>query len=332
MKRILPILILLPIFAMMACKKSNSTANTAQTQSLNQLFSGLRTIPQNLSVTAGRDTMVFGTGGTMLHFYSNSFNDASGNTITSGTISLQLIEMYKPGDFICNRATTLASGQLLQSGGQINLSATKNGQAVFANKYGVGFKQANLSNQIMTLFYGNVNNADSVTNWTVSDSTIRANMAEIKDTDSNITHSYGRPWVGYVFDSASSLSYTNCDAFYGNDSPKTSISVILPDSSYNPTNTEVFIVLPSINCAMSTIEPTLGGYSWNAATHTISLISEHQSEIVPTGMNYELVVITNKSGSYYYYKTSGITTMGLTINATLVTDSQSDILAKLAGL
>ena len=91
-----------------ACKKSSNNT-TGPTLSLNQLFAGLRTSPQNLSVTAGRDTMVFGANGTMLHFYTNSFKDASGNIVTSGTVNLQLIEMYKPGDMIANRATTTAN-------------------------------------------------------------------------------------------------------------------------------------------------------------------------------------------------------------------------------
>ena len=78
---------------------ANHTTNvTNVTPSLNQLFAGLRYTPQNLSVTAGRDTIVYGNNGTMLHFYTNSFKNGSGNIITSGTVYLQLTEMYKAGD------------------------------------------------------------------------------------------------------------------------------------------------------------------------------------------------------------------------------------------
>jgi hypothetical protein len=84
---------------------------------------------------------------------------------------------------------------------------------------------------------------------------------------------------------------------------------------------------------MSTVEPVLGGYSFNAATRTISLKSESQTDIiVPTGMNYKLVVIANKSGNYYYYETSGTLTSGFTKNADMQSQTQSYIKAQLAGL
>ena len=90
-----------------SCEKTN-TSSTYIVFHLNQLFSGLRSTPQNFTVTAGRDTTIYGTNNTLLHFYTNSFKDAGGNIIQSGTVYIQLIEMYKPGDMICNRATTMA--------------------------------------------------------------------------------------------------------------------------------------------------------------------------------------------------------------------------------
>ena len=316
-----------------ACKKTNNSASTVVTTTpLNQLFAGLRSIPQNLSVTAGRDTIVFGASGTMLHFYANSFKDAGGNIITGGTVNLQLVEMYKPGDFISNRATTMAGGQLLRSAGQINLSATKNGQTVYANKYGVGFKQASQSSQPMALYYGNANNGDSVINWVVADTFRKENIVQAADTNDIYSRPYGRPWVGYVFDSASSLLYTNCDALYYNGSPLTSVNVVLPDNTFTPANTQVYLVLPDINCAMSTVEPVLGEANFNAGTRTITITSEGATNIVPTGMNYKLVVIANKSGTYYYYQTSGTVTSGLTKNSVMQSETQSYILAQFAGL
>jgi len=84
------------LISVLSCKKNkNSTFSTTK----NQLFAGLRYTPQTLTVTAGRDTIVFGTSGTMLHFYATSFY-GSGGIISSGTVNVQLVEMYKPGEEI----------------------------------------------------------------------------------------------------------------------------------------------------------------------------------------------------------------------------------------
>jgi hypothetical protein len=318
-----------------SCKKTNNNTSTVtNVQSLNQLFAGLRTTPQGLTVTAGRDTMVFGTNGTMLHFYTNSFTNAAGNTITGGSISLQLVEMYKPGDMIANRATTMAGSQLLTSGGQVSVIATMNGQAVYVNRYGIGFKQNAPTTTVMNLFSGDAGNADSVVAWQqLKDSLQHGAFAIGADTSESIAASYGRSWVGYVFDSCSSLEYTNCDALYINDSPKVSISVVLPDNTFTPSNTQVYLVLPDINCAMSSIEPMLGGSNYNAATNSLTIVSEGATTIVPAGMNYKLIVMANKSGQYYFWQTSGIIPhTGITATAILATNTQAGIKTILAGL
>lgn len=326
-----------------SCKKNTDNASTLQpaTVPLNQLFDNLRSTPQTFTVTAGRDTMIFGSQGTMLHFYPNSFKNASGAIITSGSIDLKLVEMYKPGDMIRNRATTMQGKNLLTSGGQIDLRATTNGQKVYANKYRIGYFRDNPgATPMMELFYGNVNNVDSVVNWEAKDTTIERELAWLADStrNNNMIIANGRPWMGYVFDSASDLEYTNCDAFYYSDSPKVSVTAIMPDATFTPENTQVYLVLPTINCAMSTVQTTPGGTfgtaRYTAAEKAIHLISEGQTKIVPSGMKYVLIVIANKNGQYYYSKQSGdaIPHNGLKLTATMTPDSKDNVLAMLSAL
>jgi len=229
---------------------------------------------------------------------------------------------------ICNRATAMDGAQLLQSGGEISVNATMNGQQV-ALTCDIGFMQTKTSSQPMQMFWGFNNNGDSVMNWLADSSGRLVNL----DTVSNLAVYYGRPWVGYVFDSTPLLEYTNCDAFWTSDSPKTSVSVVVPDASFNPNNTDVYLILPSINCAMSTIEPDLGGDSYKAATNTITLVSETETNIVPVGMAYELVVIANKNGQYYYYTQTGtISHNGLVATAILAPETQSYVNTQLQAL
>ena len=86
------------IVVIASCSKpynDSHTVTVSPSYTINQLFAGLRTSPQTLTVTAGRDTIVYGANGTRMHFYTNSFKTAAGAIITSGTINLQLVEMYK---------------------------------------------------------------------------------------------------------------------------------------------------------------------------------------------------------------------------------------------
>ena len=340
-KAIFPVALLaiIAIALIVSCKKTNNS-QIAGTQSLNQLFAGLRSAPQNFSVTAGRDTVVYGNKGTKLHFYTNSFQDATGTIITSGTIYLSLIEMYKPGDMIANRATTMANGQILQSGGQITMTATMNGQPVYANKYGIGFQHSNQSYAPMALFYGSTGNADSTTTWTQSDSNRQGNV--VVGTKPDTTGSSGSTNY-FSFDTCTNFTWANCDWFYTNDSPKVSVSAILPDSSFNAANTQMYLVLPNVNqwsgtadtftAVLGTAEPYLGSGGYNATTNTLKLISEGNTNIVPAGLNYKLIIIANKSGQFYYYEQSGIMPHnGLVATAAMATDTQQDIKDRLAGL
>jgi hypothetical protein len=84
---------------------------------------------------------------------------------------------------------------------------------------------------------------------------------------------------------------------------------------------------------ISNAEPELGNASYNAATKTMNLISEGNTGIVPAGLNYELVVIANKNGTYYYYEQKGtIPHNGLLVNTPLTSDSQGDIISRLQEL
>ncbi len=322
----------------LSCSKNYSNNSTVYSpQSLNQLFAGLRSTPQSLSVQAGRDTIIFGANGTMLHFYTNSFKTASGTIITSGTINLQLVEMYKAGDMIRNRATTMVSGQILQSAGQVTIDATMNGQEVFANVYGIGFKHGSSSNAPMAIYYGSTGNADSVATWAQSDTTKQG--TKVNGTrDSSLFWASNFPY--FSFDSSTVFHWVNCDWFYSNDSPKVSVNVILPDTSFHPRNTQIFLVLPFVShvgAANDTLMKVLcsdrGGIAYTAATNTMELTSDGSSIIVPAGLHYELVVITNKNGTYYYYSQAGVIPHnGLVATAAMSTDSPGDIIARLEGM
>ncbi len=279
---------------------------------LNQLFSGLRTMPQNLAVTAGFSQTVYGINGTRLTFYPNSFKDKVGNILTKGIVNIQLTEIYTVGDMIANRvATTTADGRLLASGGQVFITATMNGEEVFANRYGISFKQATPSKQPMLLLYGSAGRPDSVVSWATPGSLLPGAYAAgtVSNTDTSLVivitstgpdtiTTHGAVMTYYQFDSCANFSWINCDYFYSSPSQLTDVRVMVPDTSFNQSNTEVFIVFPAINAAAHMTQ-------YNAATHTFDLPKGYY---IPVGMPVDIVVATNKNGSYYYYSETGVNT------------------------
>jgi hypothetical protein len=311
-----------------SCGKDYSNINTsADPSKLAGLFSELKPEPQSISVPAGAVASITATGGTVMHFNASSFKDASGKVITSGTVTVKVTEMYKPGDMIANRASTMSNGKVLKSGGQINITATINGSTVYANKYGVEFPQQGPSSAPMNLFYGNTNNVYSVTTW-----------ADGGNTSQNGTIAYGTTFVGgehrYIFDSCTHFGWTNCDQFYSADSPTTSVSVTVPDNTYTPSNTQLYLVLPDIKSVMSNVEPDpgTGSADYIAKTNTFNLISEGNINIVPIGMNYKFIVLTKTTKGYYYYETSGKVTKEMKLKATMVPKTKDEIKTLLAAL
>ena len=301
-----------------ACNKNYSTTPAISTSGLNALFSDLRPAAQSFTVSAGTSATVTGSNGTVMHFYANSFKDKNGNPITSGTVNLQLTEMYKPGAMISCRASTICNGAPLQSGGQICLQASINGQQVYANKFGVEFTQPAASAATMNLFYGNTANADSITTWNIG-----ADSGNLGAT------SWGTSGLIYIFDSCSHFGFINCDHFYQNDSPMVSVNVVLPDNTFNPSNTQIYLVLPDITSVMSNDG---SGTCYDAKSITMLLTSESQTKIVPTGLNYKFVVLSKKNGNYYYFQTSGVTAQNIKFTASMSSKTHDQVTALLDSL
>ena len=276
------------------------------------------------SVTAGTSSVITAAGGTVMQFRPNSFKDANGHIITGGTVNLQVTEMYKPGDMIANRASTMAQGKILQSGGQINIIASMSGQPVYANNYGVQFAQATASSAPMSLFYGNTNNTDSILTWTNGGDSL------VYGTTANGTTLYNGGQM-YIFDNCTHFGFINCD-WFNSDTNKTSVSVIVPDTTFNPSNTQIYLILPDMNSVLSNDGGYGAGSGFDSTTKTMNLISEGQSNIVPIGMNYKFVVITKKNGSYYYYQTSGVITSNMKLTATMALKSTAEVKTLLSAL
>ena len=306
------------IVALSACNKDNITLNNGTNEyTLNYLFGSLKSTPQTFTVTAGTNQRIEGAKGTLLTFHPQSFRDANGNTISSGTVNIELIETYKPGTMIANRVTTsTASNRQQTSGGSVHIKATMNGQEVFANNYSIGFKQSGPSENPMALFRGY-----AVTDSSASDIKWADDTTGTVDRTTKVDSSES---FYYLFDSCTSFNWINCDYFYSAPAPKTDITVVMPDSSYNATNTQVFVVFPAIN-SVTTM------YAYDAATHSIKF--GYSNYYLPVGSQVHIIVIGAKNNNYFTVLQQNVTvTNNMTISLTPVAQPLSYIQSLLSSL
>jgi hypothetical protein len=323
--------LLVSISVVISCKKkSNSSMDVSH---LNDLYAGIKPTPQNFTVTAGTDQTIFGKDSTVLIFYPNSFKDKNGNIITSGTIKLQVTEMYNAADRITNRTSSTASDQLLQSGGQVSIAASKDGQVVFANKYGIAFKQKNSTSGRMALFYGQTGD-NTATTWNMTDTTKKETIGTFikksdstNNVDSGVLDSTKRiytywPNLFYLFDSCTNFDWINCDHFYGDSTLRAAITVTFPDNTFTSNNTQLYVIFPAINSSVH-----FGG-SYNSDNTVLS-----GKQLMPASNKISVVIIADKNGTYYYYQQKDITpAAAINITATMAVDTRADIVARLSGL
>jgi hypothetical protein len=301
-----------------SCKKDDINLNNGNNEyTLKQLFTYLKSTPQTFMVTAGTAQTITGAKGTLLIFNPQSFKDASGNIISSGMISIELTEMYTPGAMIANRVnTSTANNYRLTSGGCVNIKATMGGAEVFANDYDIAFKQPAPKEQPMALFrgYSVIDSTGTTIQWS-DDSTNTVDRTTKLDTTQNFY---------YLFDSCTTFNWINCDYFYSAPSPKTDITVVLPDNTYDLSNTQVYVIFPGINSVTCM-------YSFDATAHAFKF--GYSNYFIPVGSQVHVIVIGAKGGSYYMAQQQNITvTNNHTLNLTPVTQPVSAIQALLNTL
>jgi hypothetical protein len=293
-----------------SCKKPDNTSGSIETVTTNSdisTFDALRSTPQTFTVTAGTAKSLLGAAGTYLRFYPNSFKDKNGNIITSGTINLELIEAYEIGDMIANRAATVTNTGVLTSGGEVNIKATMNGEEVFANKYGIGFKAAQTATaKPMELYYGDRNNPDSIVIWSAKpgakDDTVSGTTYL---TDPSLKLIEG---IFYMFDSCSSFKWINSDHPHDGTSKYVKITVNVSGLQFTG-NVQSSL---SIGFAALKVATTLRQTSFDQNTRT----GTYQGWS-PTGSPARFAFFVPKDkNNWYYYEYTGTVTDGLVINAT----------------
>jgi hypothetical protein len=303
------------------CKKTNDNASTpSSTTELNRLYSALKSTPQSFTVTAGSATKIYGAKGTIISFYPNSFKDKNGAVISSGTVNVDLVEMYSVGDMIANRATTAMSNGVLISGGQVNIKATIGGEEVYANKYGLGFITST-QQKPMELYYGS-NGSEVEVTWTMTDTT----NAGTKARNAYVTDK-ARQWMEqpfYFFDSSDKFNFVNCDHAYDSTCKYVTIKANTNNSGFTSSNTSLWVCYPAKKVVICL-------HSWESNAGTITY-----KGYAPVGPSCRIVVLTNNyldnADNFFYSDQTSTLTDNMTINATMTSETVSSLKAKLSAL
>lgn len=327
MKPIKPIFVaMLSAIALSNFSSCEKDYNATPSGDVAKMFAGMKDATQKFKINAGGTVLLKGSGGTAIKFYPNSFKDANGNIITSGEVDIELDEAVTPGDMILNGAGTMGQDGLLQSGGEVKITATQNGQQLRANNYALAFKQKSGSTTPMQLFFSSQNGGGMT--WSGNSNATGA------ATEATTSSSEFGDFV-YLFDSVKSFNWVNCDRYLTITDSNRVCKVILPDNTFVPnmyggaqtiSNTIVYIYLHETNSMLMFI----GIY--NKSANSIELKYFGRPVNLPLNMRYTILATADKNGEPYFGSVTGTITADMNINLPMEKATKEAIKARLKAL
>jgi len=200
------------------------------------------------------------------------------NPVT-GTIDVEFIEIFDKGSMLVTNKPTMGVMQngdkaIMDSGGEIFINLTQNGQIIDTNCNYQIMVDANLTggeDTDMTLWEGDFNQNGNLF-WNESTGQIMMEPG---------TGQYG------VF--ASQFGWNNIDKFVNDPSPKTTISVKIPEG-YTILNSGVNISFDGEDTGLAQLD------TFDVAT---GIFTEHYGQI-PIGLQCHIIFLTEENGNYKY--------------------------------
>jgi hypothetical protein len=146
--------------------KKATTDESTNTLSSKELALLLRAQTETYQINPLKDTLISCPKGTIMFLPANSLELPNGKSPTN-SIELKIKECYQISEFIGDHLSTLTTdGDLLESGGMVNISAWSNGNELKMKKgseFALYFPKKSKENN-MQLFYGNPR-IDGIVDW-----------------------------------------------------------------------------------------------------------------------------------------------------------------------
>jgi hypothetical protein len=294
------------------CKKSNDESPAPAT-TIKDFFAKTEVKSQTFTInTNNNQSSITGDQGTKVTFPKNAFTTSDGTPVT-GTVSIELKEIYDKSDMVLSDRPTMSDGKLLISGGEIFIRATANGQELQLETNTnilIELAQTTDVDTTMGLFTGSVD--DSSFNWTPIDidTTAARNDSLWYVSDPGF---YYDP-THYVFTIAT-LGWINCDRF---NPQETTYMHVTCNGAPTPSATKVYLIFKNLNSVAQL------NYEWGA--------NKFYSVMAPIGEEVTVVAFGIKDGNEYFAKKDITITNDLNISMDLTQSSSEEITAALKGL
>lgn len=288
-----------------SCKKEEVVPPPTPTSNLSSYFEDNESSAiQTFTIDAATAQTFEGTNGVKVFMPANAFVYSNGTTVT-GNVTIQLNEVLTVSEMVKQGKTTASNGEVLVSGGQLNITATQNGNMLLLSPgYALNVSVPVTSpDPQMALFTGTQNSSGDV-DW------ISASMDTAQQDSIIITQdSSGGTWYNFDFDN-DSLGWINCDYFWNTGQSQTTITASL-DTMFNSSNTACFLVFSSINSVLSMYSSNVAG---NFTTSNI-----------PINQSVTFVCISEIDNQYYSAFVDATTTTNHVENINMTTSTLAEI-------
>ncbi len=142
-----------------------SYTNIASVEELEQFF---KTKNQKaIEINANNEEQITGDKGVILTIPAQAFEREDGR-LAQGNITIQLTEALSPADWIFNGLSTISNGQLLETGGMVNIDAMSDDKQPLRLRKGKNIRveiPTNGNQEGMELFYANHQTANKSFDW-----------------------------------------------------------------------------------------------------------------------------------------------------------------------
>ncbi len=289
-----------------ACKKSQEKPAYAKAD---DVFAAHAILTQTFSGDASTGFTITGAKGTKIIFPAKAFRDGNGNVV-SGNVTIKLKEVLSKKDVMFSGVMTESHGQLLESGGELEVKAQKDGadlQIMPDTLVRVEVPKV-MNNKDMQLFVlgkrdqgqggsGGQQPPANPNTW------VPAPYAPFGNGPNSYTFSLpGFTWV-------------NCDRFYSDPNPKTTITVspVFQDNN-QVNNLQVMLVFKSI-ATVITLPFDYGSNKFQSYQNSL-----------PIGLQADLVIVGKDSDGYIQFGTQLITiSANLHVDAPIHRATQAEV-------
>jgi hypothetical protein len=302
------------IVSITACKKDKSTPNYAKAD---EFMASHAIKEQSFTGNAGTGFTITGEKGTKVTFAANAFVDGNGNTV-SGNVTVTLKEVLSKKDVLFSGVMTESNGQLLESGGEILVKAQKDGVALQVNRAlqndGARVEVPKvMNNREMGLFIQEKRQQGGASGSNQQQSPYTWTPAPY--------YPFGNGPNSYTF-SLPSFNWVNCDRFYSDPNPKTTITA-LPAFQDNNQVTDLQVMLVFKNIATVITLPY---------DYTAQKFQSYQNSL-PIGLQADLIILGKDSDGYIQFGTQSITiSANMHIDAPVHKATQAEVDAFLATI